>query len=138
MLLVSKEAFWHVFFFFSFFHFFFFEPITSWIFNPPDWIQARQNGFKSIMRKHSNLFALAFHKKIYIFISKYVYNFQIDLYSREQNSIENFVFRPKMAIFRRAYMREGRLPLPLAFQYFIFMTWTACDLNLVMTSSLVS
>ena len=31
------------------------------------------------------------------------------------------VFRPKMAIFQRAGMREGELPLPLAFQYLIFM-----------------
>ena len=31
------------------------------------------------------------------------------------------VFRPKMAIFRRAGMREGVLPLPLAFQYLILM-----------------
>ena len=37
-------------------------------------------------------------------------------YSRVQNSKENFVVRPKMAIFRRAGMREGGLPLPLAFQ----------------------
>ena len=39
-----------------------------------------------------------------------------------QKSIENFVFRPKMAIFRRAGMREGGL----------------CDLNLGMISSLAS
>ena len=31
------------------------------------------------------------------------------------------VFRPKMAIFQRAGMREGELPLPLTFQYLIFM-----------------
>ena len=31
------------------------------------------------------------------------------------------VFRPKMAIFRRAGLREGGLPLPLAFQYLILM-----------------
>ena len=31
------------------------------------------------------------------------------------------VFTPKIAIFRRAGMREGGLPLPLAFQYFILM-----------------
>ena len=42
-------------------------------------------------------------------------------YSRVQKSIENFVFRPKMAIFRREGMREGGLPLPLAFQYLILM-----------------
>jgi hypothetical protein len=30
-------------------------------------------------------------------------------------------FRTKMAIFRRAGMKEGGLPLPLAFQYLIFM-----------------
>ena len=29
------------------------------------------------------------------------------------------VFRPKMAILRRAGMREGGLPLPLAFQYLV-------------------
>ena len=31
------------------------------------------------------------------------------------------VFRPKMAIFRRAGMKEGGLPLPLAFQHLILM-----------------
>ena len=31
------------------------------------------------------------------------------------------VFRPKMAIFWRVGMREGGKPLPLAFQYLIFM-----------------
>ena len=31
------------------------------------------------------------------------------------------VFRPKMAIFWRVGMREGGLPLPLAFQYLILM-----------------
>ena len=31
------------------------------------------------------------------------------------------VFRPKIAIFLRAEMREGGLPLPLAFQYLILM-----------------
>ena len=41
------------------------------------------------------------------------------IYSRVQKSIENFVFRPKMAIFRRAGMRKEGLPLPLAFQYLI-------------------
>ena len=41
-------------------------------------------------------------------------------YSRVQKSIENFAFRPKMTIFRRAGMREGGLPLPLGFQYWIF------------------
>ena len=35
------------------------------------------------------------------------------------------VFTPKIAIFRRA----GGLPLPLAFQYLIFMIWRACDLK---------
>ena len=48
------------------------------------------------------------------------------------------VFRPKMAIFRRAGMREGGLPLLLAFHYLIFMIWRACDLNLVMISLLAS
>ena len=49
---------------------------------------------------------------------KYLYLY---IYSRVQKSIENFVFRHKMAIFRRAGMREGELPLPLAFQYLILM-----------------
>ena len=31
------------------------------------------------------------------------------------------VFTPKIAIFQRAGMREGGLPLPLTFQYLIFM-----------------
>ena len=31
------------------------------------------------------------------------------------------VFRPKMAISWRARMKEGGLPLPLAFEYLIFM-----------------
>ena len=35
-------------------------------------------------------------------------------------------------------MRDGELPLPLAFQYLIFMIWRACDSNLVMISSLAS
>ena len=38
-----------------------------------------------------------------------------------KKSIENFVFRPKMTIFRRAGMRKGGLPLVLANQYLIFM-----------------
>ena len=59
-------------------------------------------------------------------------------YSRVQKSIENFVFRPKMAIFQRAGMREGGLPLPIAFQYLILMIWRACDLNLLMISLLAS
>ena len=48
------------------------------------------------------------------------------------------VFRPKMAIFWRAGMREGGLSLPLAFQYLIFMIRRACDLNLVIISLLAS
>ena len=48
------------------------------------------------------------------------------------------VFRPKMAIFRRAGIREGGLPLQLAFHYLIFMILRACDLNLVMISLLAS
>ena len=47
-------------------------------------------------------------------------------------------FRPKMAIFRRAGMRKGGLPPPIAFQYLILMIWRACDLNLVMISFLDS
>ena len=35
-------------------------------------------------------------------------------------------------------MREGGLPLPLAFQYLILMIWRAFDLSLVMISSLPS
>ena len=31
-------------------------------------------------------------------------------------------------------MKEGGLPLPLAFQYLILMIWRACDLDLVMIS----
>ena len=38
----------------------------------------------------------------------------VQWYSRVQKSIENFIFRPKMA-------REGGLPFPLAFQYLILM-----------------
>ena len=41
-----------------------------------------------------------------------------------------------MPMFRRAGMREGGKPLPLAFQYLIFMVQRPCDLNLVMISSL--
>ena len=48
------------------------------------------------------------------------------------------VFTPKIAIFRRAGMKEGGLPLPLTFQYLIFMIWRACVLNLVMISLLAS
>jgi hypothetical protein len=48
------------------------------------------------------------------------------------------VFTPKIAIFQRAEMREGGLPLPLAFQYLILMIWRPPDLNLVMISSLAS
>ena len=55
-------------------------------------------------------------------------------YSRVQKSTENIVFRPKMAILRTAGMREGGLPLLLAFQYLILMILRACDLNLVMIS----
>ena len=35
-------------------------------------------------------------------------------------------------------MREEGLPLPVAFQYMIFMIIRACDFNLVMISSLAS
>ena len=72
---------------------------------------------------------------VWVFYNAFIMGIQ---YSREQKSIENFVFRPKMAIFRRAEMREGGLPLPLAFQYLILMIWRACDLNLVILSSLAS
>ena len=43
-----------------------------------------------------------------------------------------------MSIFQRAGMKEGELPLPLAFQYFIFMIWRSCGLDLVMISLLAS
>ena len=42
----------------------------------------------------------------------------------------------KMPMFQRAGMREGGLPLPLAFQYVILVIWRACDLNLAIISSL--
>ena len=48
------------------------------------------------------------------------------------------VFIPKIAIFRRAGMRKGGLPLPLAFQYLILMIWRPSVLNLVTISSLAS
>ena len=35
-------------------------------------------------------------------------------------------------------MSEGGLPLPLTFQYLIFIILTACDLNFVVISSLAS
>jgi hypothetical protein len=35
-------------------------------------------------------------------------------------------------------MREGGLPLPQEFQYLILMTRSACDLNLIIISSLDS
>ena len=47
--------------------------------------------------------------------------FRKPLYSRVQKGIENFIFRPKMAIFQREGIREGGLPLPLAFKYLILM-----------------
>ena len=47
-------------------------------------------------------------------------------------------FRPKMAIFWSAGMREEVLPLSLAFQNLIRMVWRACDLELVTISSLAS
>ena len=37
-----------------------------------------------------------------------------------------------------AGMREGGLPLPRDFQYLILLTWSACDLNLAIISSLDS
>ena len=54
-------------------------------------------------------------------IARYTRLSQGQTYSRVQKSTYNFVFRPKMAIFRRAGMRKGGLPLPLAFQYLILM-----------------
>ena len=44
----------------------------------------------------------------------------------------------KMPMFQRAGMKEGRLPLPPAFQYLILITWSTCDSNLVIISSLDS
>ena len=44
----------------------------------------------------------------------------------------------KMPMFWRAGMREGGKPLPLAFQYLIFMVERTCDLNLVVISSLAT
>ena len=44
----------------------------------------------------------------------------------------------KMSMFQRVGMREGGIPLPLAFQYFILMIWRPCDLNMVMMTSLAS
>ena len=56
-----------------------------------------------------------------IFFKETEYNNCGDIYSRVQKSIENFIFRPKMAIFRRAGIKEGGLPLQLAFQYLILV-----------------
>jgi hypothetical protein len=39
-------------------------------------------------------------------------------------------------MFQRAGMREGREPLPQAFQYLILRIYRPCDLNLVNISSL--
>ena len=44
----------------------------------------------------------------------------------------------KVSMFQKAGMTEGGLQLSPAFQYLILMTWRACDLNLVMISSLTS
>ena len=44
----------------------------------------------------------------------------------------------KMPMFQRVGMREGGMPLPLAFQYLILMIWRPCDLTLVMISSVAS
>ena len=49
------------------------------------------------------------------------FNVNLGTYSRVQKSIEFFIFRPKMAIFQRAGMRKGGLPLPLTFEYLIPM-----------------
>ena len=78
-------------------------------------------------------------KNIYIFnlFTKYMM-IHSKIYSRVQNSIENFVLWSKMPMFQRTGMKEGGLPLPLAFQYLILMIKRACDLNLVMISSLAS
>ena len=44
----------------------------------------------------------------------------------------------EMPMFQRAGIREAVLPLPPFFQFVILMTWRACDLNLVMISSMAS
>ena len=44
----------------------------------------------------------------------------------------------KVPMFQKAGMREGGLSLPPAFQYLFIMMERACDLNLVMISSLAS
>ena len=44
--------------------------------------------------------------------------YQVELLQSCAKSIENFVFRPKMAISQRAGLKEGGLPLPLAFLIF--------------------
>ena len=44
----------------------------------------------------------------------------------------------KMTMFKRAGLKEGGLPLPPAFQYLILLIWRACNLNLVIISSLAS
>ena len=41
-------------------------------------------------------------------------------------------------MFPRAGMKDGGLPLSVAFQYLILVVRRACDLNLAMTSSLAS
>ena len=43
-----------------------------------------------------------------------------------------------LKMFRRPGIREGGKPLPLAFQYLIFMVPRPCDLNLVLLSSLAT
>ena len=59
--------------------------------------------------------------------------YQIIMYSWGQN-----VWPVYEIMFQRAGMREGGLPLPPAFQYLILTTWKACDLHLVLVSSLAS
>ena len=63
---------------------------------------------------------------------------QIGLYTRAQNVCPGRpVYKVKCLCSRgQEWGREGRLPLPPAFPYLILMTWRACDLSLVMISSL--
>ena len=61
------------------------------------------------------------------------------IYTRAQNVCPGRpVLWSKMPMFQRTGMREGGLPLPPAFEYLILMTWRACNLDLVMVSSLPS
>ena len=83
-------------------------------------------------------------RKVDLWLKKLIWNawesliIFLDTYIVVCKRIEDFFIKPKMAIFRKVGMREGGLPLTLAFQYLIFMIWRACDLNLVMISLMAS